>query len=380
MCDGYGNAASTDLVWYENPSLSHDSIDALVELYLGVDSYHVLPDPLGEYIEHIDCWGKFLDVDKVLIGEVPPGDPRYADFEYVADYFAQTASAWGNNYQVYRVYTPGDNLVTPYTNSLILNKKVLVPLTGSSHDTAALQVYEQAMPGYQIEGIPYDAWFNTDALHCRAKGIADTGMLYIKHFPLLGYQEFNESWKVIATIHPLSGMGLIPDSVYISYSVNSASFQTVAMTNDSASWYSAEIPFQLPGAEIAYYINAGDSSGRVVEHPVIGQPDPHVFKIDTAVSVWNGENSTNWADSLNWHNQFVPDSLGTAIVPGALASYPIINGTLSIGTATGESHCMELIIRSGASVTVTDSVVMGLQGRVRIDPGAGLNVGSGTSP
>ncbi len=127
MTDGMGVSASTTLVYTENPDYTAEDVDSLVYHYLGIETYHVLPDPLGDYIEHIDCWGKFLDVDKVLIGQVPESDPRYDDFEYVADYFASTPSSYGNNYQVYRVQTPGGNPPTPYTNSLILNKRVFVP-------------------------------------------------------------------------------------------------------------------------------------------------------------------------------------------------------------------------------------------------------------
>jgi agmatine/peptidylarginine deiminase len=71
MCDGMGFAASTDLVWDENPSLTHTQISDYVRDYLGNTPYMVLEDPLGEYIKHIDCWGKFLSPGKVIIGQVP---------------------------------------------------------------------------------------------------------------------------------------------------------------------------------------------------------------------------------------------------------------------------------------------------------------------
>ena len=66
MCDGMSEGASTDLVWQENPTLSQQQVDNLVDDYLGVTDYHVVDDPNNTYIDHIDCWGKFLDVDKIL--------------------------------------------------------------------------------------------------------------------------------------------------------------------------------------------------------------------------------------------------------------------------------------------------------------------------
>jgi len=285
MCDGYGKAASTDLVWEENTNISHDSIDNLVEQYLGVEKYHVLPDPLDDYIKHIDCWGKFLDVDKVLIGQVPQSDYRYDDFEYVANYFSFHASGYGTPYEVYRIYTPGDYPYTPYTNSLILNKKVFVPITGSAHDAPALQVYEEAMPGYEIIGVLHNNWVNSDALHCRNKGIADVGMLHIKHMPLLGNKQFKLDWEIEADIIPCSGFGVKPDSLLLYYSVDGGAYETMQLETVENHTYNATLPFQEPGAEVAYYLHAADFSGRTKEHPYIGEPDPHVFTVMHATDI-----------------------------------------------------------------------------------------------
>lgn len=282
MCDGWGTGASTELVEEENPSLSTDSIESLVENYLGIDRYFIIDDPLGDYIKHIDCWGKFLDVDKVLIGQVPTWDPRYSDFEYAANFFALRTTAYGNKYQVYRVYTPGGNPATPYTNSLILNKKVFVPMTGSQWDDEALAVYEEAMPGYQVMGINHNNWQNTDALHCRAKGIADIGMLHIRHLPLLGSKDFSLDWDLSADFVPYSGSGLKQDSILVYYSVDSGSYQAVNFTHTQGFTWKATLPFIEPGSEVMYYLHAADHSGRRMEHPYIGQPDPHVFEVEYA--------------------------------------------------------------------------------------------------
>lgn len=279
MCDGMGVAASTELVYDENESISHDSIHQLVKDYLGIDIYHVLPDPLDAYIEHIDCWGKYLDVDKVLIGEVPESDPRYKDFEYVADYFADTTSSYGNPYQVFRVMTPGDYPYTPYTNSLIINEKVLVPVTGHEYDDEALEVYEEAMPGYEVIGVYSDSWMNTDALHCRTKGIADIGMLYIKHYPLLGEIPYEDGYQLSARIYPYSGEELISSSLKIYYKLNDNDYTWIQMSKQFGYNYAATISGNPVGTKISYYISASDKSGRHETHPFIGSADPHIFHV-----------------------------------------------------------------------------------------------------
>ncbi len=100
MTDAWGISVSTDLVWEENSNYTHQEIDQIVNDYLGVYTYHVTNDPLGEYIKHVDCWGKYLDVDKILISRVPPSDPQYSEYEAIVGYFANQISGYGNNYQV----------------------------------------------------------------------------------------------------------------------------------------------------------------------------------------------------------------------------------------------------------------------------------------
>ena len=284
MCDGISKSASSELVLEENPGLSQQQVDTLVSDYLGVKKYNIIDDPLGEYIKHIDCWAKFLDVDKVLVGQVPTWDPRYNDYEFVANYFAFQNSSWGNKYQVYRVYTPGGSPATPYTNSLILNKKVFVPLTGSQWDDEALDVYEAAMPGYEIVGVMHtnNTWENTDALHCRAKGIADLGMLYVDHMPLLGQKNFQLEWELDATIIPYSGAVLVSDSLICYYKVDLDEYQAVPLTHVTGRQYKATLPFVEPTSQVSYYLQAKDFTGRKKYHPYIGAPDPHVFTVKFA--------------------------------------------------------------------------------------------------
>ena len=286
MVDGYGTAASTMLVLQENPAETESSILSMTQNYLGIDNYMILPDPLGEYIAHIDCWGKFLDVDKVLIGKVPENDPRYANYEAVAMTFAESTTPWGNHYQVYRIYAnPNSNLATPYTNSLILNDHVFVPVTGNSHDNEAISVYQQAMPGYTIVPImqsDYTPWYSTDALHCRTHELADLGMLYIKHYPLLGHRHMSEDLTISATIKALSGENLITDSLLVYYKINNEDWQHQLLQNVSDNEYQfnfGNVDVQS-GDSIQYYIYAKDESGRREKHPYIGAADPHAFVVD----------------------------------------------------------------------------------------------------
>lgn len=273
MTDGAGISASTDLVFEENGN-NQPHVLQMMSDYLGISTYHTTLDPPASSIRHIDCWGKFLAPDKILIAQVPQSDSRYWAYEEVAEYFSQQNSSYGTPYRVYRVYTPNRQ---PYTNSLILNEKVLVPVMGTSWDAQALAAYEAAMPGYEIIGFT-GSWISSDALHCRTKEIADRGMLYISHMPILNQQPVLQGYDVTADIIPYSGTGLYSDSLLLIYRVNAGSWDTIQMQNASDHSYTASIPFPYSGGHVSYYFFAADSSGRREMHPFMGHHDPHVFE------------------------------------------------------------------------------------------------------
>ena len=278
MCDGYGIAASTDLVWSEE-SQTPEQINTKMLNYLGIETYHVTDDPMDDYIEHIDCWGKFLDVDKIMITQVPATDYRYADYEAVADYFASQNCSWGYPFEVIRVQaaTYYDYDVNPYTNSLILNNKVFVPQSGSSLDDDAIITYEAAMPGYEIIGVYSGSWINSDALHCRTHGIADREMLYIKHFPLYGELFYQENFTIEAKVVSYGGSPVSTDFPKLFYKQNSGSWEETIMTNTKGNMYSASIPGVGGDNEVEYYIYAENENNKSESHPYIGSADPHVF-------------------------------------------------------------------------------------------------------
>lgn len=274
MSDGYGNAASSDLVLEENPGLDNEDVAQLVQDYLGVDTYHTIPDPNNTYIDHIDCWGKFLDVDKVLIREVSMSHAQYDEIEAVADYFAQAISGWNRPYEVVRVWTPNDE---PYTNSIIVNGHVYVPLTGSSWDDEALETYVQALPGHEISGYTYgNNWYSTDALHCRTKGMADPGLLHLHHIPLPDTVQAGVELPVNVTITACSGAALIADSLALRWRVNEGDWERTPLVSgmDPDEW-SGLLPGLPAGSELEYVLQAADESGRFDQAPFMGAADPH---------------------------------------------------------------------------------------------------------
>lgn len=276
MSDGINTGAQTQIAYTENGN-NQTNVNAKMQSYMGVSNYHVVQDPNNTYIDHIDCWGKFLAPDKVLIRSVPTSHAQYNAIEATANYFAGQNCAWGYPYRVYRVNTPSNQ---PYTNSLILNKKVFVPQMGGSYDAAALQVYRDAMPGYEVIGVTGTSsapWESTDALHCRTHEIPDKNMLRIAHTPLHGFMPLDSTLNLSANIVAHSGQALYSDSLFVSYKVNSGEWQRSYLQANTRDLYASTLPVFTAGDTIRYFIHAADQSGRSYDHPVFAALDPHIF-------------------------------------------------------------------------------------------------------
>jgi agmatine/peptidylarginine deiminase len=366
MTDGLGISVSTDLVWEENSDKTQTQIRQLVQQYLGIDTYHVTADPLGDYIKHVDCWGKYLDVDKILITQVPTSNTNYQKFENTATYFSNQTSAWGNKYQVYRVYSPSGQ---PYTNSLILNNKVLVPITGSSADSGAIASYQAAMPGYEVLGFT-GSWETTDALHCRTKGVPDRKMVYIEHMPILGNRSTTQAATVTATIIPYSKAALNASACKVYYRVNGGSYTAITMTNTSSSTYSATIPSQTSGAVVGYYIAAADTQGNSNKHPFIGAADPHTYtsagggctadftySINNLFVQFNDQSTSDGGSVVSWMWNFGDGTTSTLKNPGHNYVNP---GTYSVNLSITDSNSYTDSIAKSITLTIpndTDSII-----------------------
>ena len=304
MEDGRGHAVSDNLVITENNN-DEDNVRKKMLDYLGIDNYHITIDPQNDYIAHVDCWGKYLAPDKILIAKLPNTDSRYENYESVANYFATTNCCWGYPYKVYRIEEPGGSTLAPYTNSLILNKHVYVPMgSNSTYNELALQVYREAMPGYEVTGVYNTSssiqWLNTDALHCRTRGVMDFDMLFVDHRNVLfGTQQCSDSIAVTSKFIAYSGKPLIEDSLLVYYSIDNGPYQTAHMRATGApDEYVGYIKGYHQASQVDYYIFGADESGHSYQQPVFGELDPHHFTVNISFirGDVNQDGSVNVAD------------------------------------------------------------------------------------
>ena len=299
MCDGYGTGISTDLVEDES-SLTTTQIHQRMLDYLGIDNFMIRPDAQGEYIKHIDCWAKLLAPDKILVDSVPDTDPQYALYEAAAAYFASTNCPYGYPYKIYRPLISGSSETNaePYSNSYIFNNRVFVPMGGFSaaHDSAALNCYRKAMPGYIVKGYNSSGaaeWLGTDALHCRTHEIADREMLYIEHFPLYGYINSPSGYDIDAKVVSYGDHNIETGYPIVVFKVGKfGMWDSLAMASLGNLQYQTTIPVQNGGDTVFYYIKAKDVTGKIAHHALMGAADPYFFiaqgtSVDVPVLVEN---------------------------------------------------------------------------------------------
>lgn len=291
MTDGHGTGMSGDDIYdYDfNTDISADSVNALMEAYWGIDNYVTFPDPLASYIDHIDCYAKFLNEETIVM--VRNGDDDTA-LDALEVYIEGLDNCYGGKYNVYRVDAPSVHNAA-YANSIILNNRVFVPITGyADEDSAAIALYEELMPGYEIIGILNPGgtieFLPTDAIHCRTMAFYDSNMLYIDHAPLQDQSSLVDSYKVDAQIISYAGNALLGDSLRIYYRSNMTKdslWSFTMMHNDSSQWYSGKIPPQADMSIVDYYITATDNAMKRACDPYPAPAGYFTFNVDNSAAM-----------------------------------------------------------------------------------------------
>ncbi len=276
MTDGFGTAFSSKLILNENSSLTSDQIDTIMKKFMGIHTYINMNNLPYDGIHHIDMHMKLLDEETLLVGEYPAGvadGPQIeANLQYVLNNFN---SVFGTPYKVVRIpmppsssgyYPPNSNYYT-YTNSLIINKTIIVPIYGLSLDQQALDIYQKAMPGYRVVGINSASVIPASgAIHCITHEIGAEQPLLISHQPLRD-SIVADSHQVDARIINSTGI----QDAYVFYKTQDQNdFDSVSMIlSDTASdTWTGFIPEQLLDDTVRYYIKAIASNGKSNNRPM----------------------------------------------------------------------------------------------------------------
>jgi agmatine/peptidylarginine deiminase len=271
--DGLGAGFASHILLAENRArgISDDQFLRVVRQELGVTRFHVLSHFERIGIQHVDCLFKLLDPERILVKRAPPGHPAFEAVERAACQLARLTNSYGRPYQILRIDTPcyHRNKMANYTNSLIVNRKIYVPLFGIPADAAALATWRAAMPGYEVLGFPYEDWTYIDALHCRVRGIWDPHMLYLAHRPPDACVPWASRFPLDVHVRDYGGAGLIGDQLHLAWRRHgSPAWERIRLQPVGRGHaFRATIEGVEPGQTVEYFFSAASRSGRLETLP-----------------------------------------------------------------------------------------------------------------
>jgi agmatine/peptidylarginine deiminase len=304
MADGFGNAFSSNLVVDENPTLTAAQIDTIVKKFMGLKRYVHMPDLPYDGIHHIDMHMKLLNEETLLVGQYPIGVADGPQIESNLQYVLQNYnSVFGTPYKVVRIPMPPDNLNSnqyphqngdylTYTNSVFVNKTVLVPTYYEKYDTTALRIYRESLPGYKIVGINCSATIPASgAIHCITNSVASKDPLLISH------QQLNDLMAVKAGIFDVEAKilhrsGIQSATLYYRWDTTQAYIIKPMTFIDTINniWTGHISQPNYLHDRIYYYIKAIANSGKTQVRPITAPDGTFSFLF---ISGGINENSSN---------------------------------------------------------------------------------------
>lgn len=276
MVDGFGTAFSSKLILNENPSKTEAQIDTTMKKFMGIDRYIKMETLSYDDIHHIDMHMKLLDEETILMAEYPTGvadGPQIeANLNYVISNFN---SVYGTPYKVIRIPSPPDaggaypntgGDYRTYTNSVFVNKTVILPTYEEQYDSTAIRIYQETLPGYNIVGINCNSIIpSLGAIHCITKEVAAADPLLISHQALHNTSNTSNPYQVDALIRHRSGI----NNANLFYRTDTIMpYTQVSMTSGDGIHWTGYIPGQSAGTRVYYYIGASSVSGKSQVRPM----------------------------------------------------------------------------------------------------------------
>ena len=307
MSDGLGNAFASELILQENAAgnpynvspKTEAQIDNIMFNYMGIDNYIKMPTLPYDQIHHIDMHMKLLDEETLLVSRYPPGvadGPQIvSNINYI---LANHLSPFGTPYDIKWIDAPPSTsgsypdtggLYRTYSNCVIVNKSILVPIYRPEVDTPALAYLQQLMPGYNIVGIDVDnssenLIASLGAIHCITHTIGVANPLLIVHQPI---DQANAGSSVVVNALVKHNSGIQSATVFWRIT-GGTTFSQTPMTFVSADNWTATLSIPTSGVDVEYYIRGQAVSGKSLNRPIVAPNGYWTIDVQTL-------NANEWA-------------------------------------------------------------------------------------
>jgi agmatine deiminase len=175
-----GTCYATEKIYSQNGGHTKAEVDLWMKQYLGCTQMVIYKLPKGLGTGHVDMFSKLMDETHVLLGRydpaLQPGNAAILDDNEKLLEAVVTQS--GGKLEIFRLPLPWDETGVwyTYTNSLIVNDTVLVPVYSKFKDleAEALSVYADAAPNLEIWTVNSDSIIPAGgAIHCVTQTVPD---------------------------------------------------------------------------------------------------------------------------------------------------------------------------------------------------------------
>jgi len=231
-----------------------------------------------------------LDEERIMVLMPPKDHALFQVYETIANNeLSRLKTHYGRPYEIVGMNTARyfKEDLAAYSNSIIVNETIYVPLFRIKEDSLALARWQELMPGYTIKGFEYNVqnepalsaqikqryptygWNHGDALHCRTRAVWDPEMLFISTKRLDKEVDVKQKHIVYTSIIDYSKKGLVKAKTELCWRVVGASeWQHLKLNQiETVDHFFAEIPFHPSGTAIEYYISAASKSGKTEAQP-----------------------------------------------------------------------------------------------------------------
>lgn len=300
MSDGLGNAFASKLILDENTAgnpygvsvKTEAQIDGIMQEYMGINRFVKMNTLPYDQIHHIDMHMKLLDEETILVSKYPPGvadGPQIeANIQYVLDNFQ---SPFGTPYDIEWIdappstsghYPDTNGPYNTFSNSVFVNKTILVPTYRASVDAPALAKYQEMLPGYNVVGIdvdnPGENLINSlGAIHCITHTIGVAEPLWIVHQPI---DEANAGSTVTIEAMIKHNSGVAQAKVFWREE-GATTYNEIEMAPSNGDNWAIDFTIPNSSVNIEYYIWARAISGKELNRPIVAPEGYWTIQVET---------------------------------------------------------------------------------------------------
>ena len=310
MSDGLGNAFASNLILEENEpgnpynvsAKTEEEIDAIMNVYMGIENYIKMETLPYDEIHHIDMHMKLLDEETILVSKYPEGVADGPQIEENIDYvLSNFQSPFGTPYEIKWIDAPPSSsgsypdtggYYRTYSNAVFVNKSIIVPTYRPEVDEPALDYLRELLPGYNVVGIDVDnsnepLIASLGAIHCITHTIGVDEPLWIVHQPINEVPTSNTSVSINAMIKHISG---INNATVYWREAGESEFNQLSMTIIGDDNWSVDLLIPSGAESIEYYIEAEANSGKSLARPLVAPEGFWTFPVSNL-------SNEEWADN-----------------------------------------------------------------------------------